>query len=81
MGCCKFNANVKNHISLTDNQIVLYWINNPQLQLQLKQWVRNRVIEISHLTEKENWYCVESIVLGTRKVVKRSDILGDSTWC
>ena len=73
---------VKNRVSLTDSQIVLYWINNPQLQL--KQWVRNRVIEINCLTQKENWFYVESrnmtADVGTRRGVKLSDILENSTW-
>ena len=33
---------IKNRVSLTDSQIVLYWINNPQLQL--KRWIRNRLL-------------------------------------
>ena len=73
---------VKNRVSLTDSQNVLYWINNPQLQL--KQWVRNRVIEINRLTQKQNWFYVESrnmtADVGTRRGVKLSDILKNSTW-
>ena len=45
---------ITNRPSLTDSQIVIYWINNSKLQL--KQWLRNRIIEIHRLTKRENWY-------------------------
>ena len=73
---------IKNRISLTDSQIVLYWINNSKLQL--KQWVRNRIIEINRLTDRENWYYIESknniTDLGTKKGAKLSDVSVDSVW-
>ena len=73
---------VKNRISLTDSQIVLFWINNRHSQL--KQWVRNRVIEINRLTKRENWYYIESdnmtADLGTRRGAELSDISENSSW-
>ena len=73
---------LKNRVKLTDSQIVMYWINNSQLQL--KQWVRNRVIEIHRLTKRENWFYVESknmtADLGTRKGAKISDVSENSRW-
>ena len=73
---------VVGEIFFTDSQIVLHWISNSQLQL--KQWVRNRIIEILRLTSKENWYYIESKFmladLGTRKGVKLSDISEESRW-
>ena len=59
---------IKNRVHLTDSQITLFWINNSKSQM--KQWVRNRVIEINRLTNRENWYYVSSenmTDIGTRK--------------
>ena len=39
---------IKCCVHLTDSQIALYWINNTKSQM--KQWIRNRVIEINRLT-------------------------------
>ena len=36
---------IKNRISLIDSQIALFWISN--CRSQMKQWVRNRLIEIN----------------------------------
>ena len=41
---------------LTDSQIALHWISNSDKPL--KQWVRNRVIEIRRFTIPEEWKCV-----------------------
>ena len=50
----------------------------------MKQWVRNRVVEINRLTNRENWFYVESgnmtAGLGTRKGAKPEDILEKSPW-
>jgi hypothetical protein len=69
-------------IKLTDSQVVLHWINNTKLAL--KQWIRNRVIEINRLTEPDNWEYVRSTNmiadLGTRKGAKIVDISENSLW-
>ena len=60
----------------------MYWINNVHSELNL--WVRNRVIEINRLTNRENWYHIGSqnmiADLGTRKGVTISDISDKSVW-
>ena len=73
---------IKNRLSLTDSQIVLFWINN--FKLELKQWVRSRIVEIHRLTKPENWYYIDSknniADLGPRKGNKISDVLDNSVW-
>ena len=73
---------IKNRVSLTDSQIVLFWINNTNSQL--KQWVRNRVIEINRLTKRENRFYIGSgnmtADLGTRKGAKIADVSENSSW-
>ena len=46
-------------LKLTDSQVTLHWLNNQELPL--KQWVRNRVVEILRFTDKINWYYVKGI--------------------
>ena len=48
----------KRCIKLTDGQVVLHWINNTDGVL--KQWVRNRVIEVNRLADKKLWRYVLS---------------------
>ena len=43
----------QNSTKLTDSQIALHWISNSNKPL--KQWVRNRVIEIRRFTMVEQW--------------------------
>ena len=73
---------IKSRVHLTDSQIVLFWLNNTKSHV--KQWVRNRVVEINRLTNKENWFYIESqnmtADLGTRKGVKIEDISENSSW-
>ena len=68
--------------SLTDSQIALYWISNSQLQL--KQWTRNRVIEINRLTSQKGWFYIETkdmtADIGTRKGAEITDVLENSRW-
>ena len=68
--------------SLTDSQIVLFWISN--LQLRLKKWPRNRVISIHRLTNFKDWFYIDgqfmTADLGTRKGAKLSDVSEDSKW-
>ena len=50
----------------------------------MKQWVRNRVIEINRLTKQENWYYVNSenmtADIGTRKGATLKDVSENSLW-
>ena len=73
---------VKSRCHLTDSQITLFWINNTKSEM--KQWVRNRVIEINRLTSRENWFYIETANmtadLGTRKGVNIEDISDNSLW-
>ena len=61
---------------------MLHWINNTKLAM--KQWMRNRVIEIHRLTNCENWRHVKSdemiADLGTRKGTKIEEVYEDSEW-
>ena len=73
------------HISclkLTDSQVVLHWINDTEGAV--KQWVRNRVIEINRLADKSLWRYVQSksmiADLGTRMGARIEDIKDDSVW-
>ena len=66
----------------TDSQVALSWISNEQLRL--KQWTRNRVIEINRLTDKNEWKYIESKNMmadfGTRRGAKLEDVLDESSW-
>ena len=44
-----FQDNHKGSVKLSDSQVTLYWINNEKKPL--KQWVRNRVVEINRFTQ------------------------------
>ena len=67
---------------LTDSQIVLYWISNDERPL--KQWVRNRVIEIRRFTSPDQWYYVQSknmiADIGTRKGTTLEEVNQSSIW-
>ena len=43
---------------LTDSQVTLHWINNQELPL--KQWPRNRVVDILRFTQADQWKYVKS---------------------
>ena len=72
----------KKCIKLTGSQIVLHWISNSKLTM--KQWVRNRIIEINRLTAPDDWRYVKSsdmiADLGTRKGASMEDVLESSLW-
>ena len=75
----------KNHqccYKLTDSQIVLHWISNEEKPL--KQWVRNRVLEIRRFTLLNEWKYVDSknmiADIGTRKGTKLKDVDQASQW-
>ena len=67
---------------LTDSQIALHWVSSSNKPL--KQWARNRVIEIRRFTLPEQWKYVRSkdmiADLGTRKGVKNEQVDQDSVW-
>ena len=67
---------------LTDSQVVLHWLNCTKSAL--KMWVRNRVVEISRLTDRKDWYYIASkdmiADLGTRKGAKIEDVGPNSSW-
>ena len=62
--------------------MVLYWIQNKEKAL--KQWVRNRVVEIGRFTDSSQWYHVHSADLvadiGTRRGAKLKDVNTESVW-
>ena len=72
----------KSSTKLTDSQIALHWISNDEKPL--KQWVRNRVLEIHRFTNRDQWFYVQSdqnvADLGTRRGVTLNDINQTSTW-
>ena len=72
----------KRAIKLCDSQIALHWINSNDLPL--KQWVRNRVLEIRRHTNLQDWFYVRSkdmiADIGTRRVTNLGDVNQDSTW-
>ena len=53
-----FKNYYKLSFKFTDSQISLFWITNDQKPL--KQWVRNRVIEIQRFTTNDQWFYVQS---------------------
>ena len=67
---------------LTDSQIVLHWISNEDIPL--KQWVRNRVLEIRRFTKLEEWKYIDTknmiADIGTRRGTTLKEIKQDSLW-
>ena len=72
----------KQAVKFTDSQISLHWISNDEKPL--KQWTRNRVIEIQRFTKKEQWMYVQSndmiADIGTRKGATLHDVDQNSIW-
>ena len=72
----------KECIKLTDSQIALNWISNTRTPL--KQWVRNKVVEINRLADRTLWKYVQSkdmlSDLGMRKGASISKISSSSCW-
>ena len=66
----------------TDSQVTMHWLHNQELQL--KQWTRNRVVEILRFTKISNWKYVRShdmpADIGTRQGSSIKDISTDSVW-
>ena len=67
---------------MTDSQIVLHWISNEDKPL--KQWVRNRVLEIKRFTQLEDWKYIDTrnmiADIGTRRGTTLEDVKQDSLW-
>ena len=59
----------KESLKLTDSQLALHWISNTKNPL--KQWVRNKVVEINRLADRSLWKYIRSkdmvADIGTRK--------------
>ena len=72
----------KSRIKLTDSQVTLHWLHNQELHL--KQWVRNRVVEILRFTKPSEWFYIPGkdmpADIGTRKGITLSDISVESIW-
>ena len=51
-------SSYKKAVKLTDSQIVLHWINNDAITL--KQWVRNRVVDIRRFTDPSDWQYINT---------------------
>lgn len=72
----------KDHLKITDSEIVLYWLVNHEKPL--KQWTRNRVVEILRFTSTSDWRHVDSSNMiadkGTRRGVKVEEVGKDSVW-
>ena len=68
-------------LKITDSQIVLHWIHNSSLPL--KQWTRNRVVEILRFTDTGQWKFVQSsdmiADIGTRPGASIADVSLGST--
>ena len=72
----------KGCLKLSDSQVVLHWINSTKSELKLL--VRNRVIEINRLTNRDNWRYISTkdmiADMGTRKGTKIREVWKDSEW-
>ena len=72
----------KSSVKLTDSQIVLHWLHNENKQL--KQWTRNRVIEIHRFADKRLWRYISNTDMiadiGTWKGATLKDISAKSVW-
>ena len=72
----------KSSVKLADSQIVLHWLHNENKQL--KQWTRNRVIEIHRFADKSlRRYISSTDVIAdssTRRGATLKDISAESAW-
>ena len=74
----------KSSVKLADSQIVLHWLHNENKQL--KQWTRNRVIEIHRFADKSLWRYISSTDsdmmadIGTQRGAILKDISAESVW-
>ena len=69
-------------LKLTDSQVTMHWLNNQELAL--KQWIRNRVVEILRFTRALEWKYVKTTDmpadLGTRRGASIKDVNMESVW-
>jgi len=76
------NDSHKRSIKITDSQIVLHWLNNDEIAL--KQWVRNRVLEVRRYTDPSIWRYINTsnmlADIGTRRGAKLADVDQNSLW-
>ena len=67
---------------MSDSQVTLHWTNNQKEPL--KQWVRNKVVEINRLTQPKDWMFVrnEDMIadIGTRRIPDFHVVGKDSVW-
>lgn len=72
----------KRRMMFSDSQVALHWFTNDSRVL--KQWVRNRCIEVRRLSDLTSWRFVRSehniADIGTRRCVSMEVISSDSTW-
>ena len=70
------------YLKLYGSQVVLHWIHSTKTELKLL--VRNRVIEINRLTNKDDWRYIAShencADLGTQKITNVNKVATDSVW-
>ena len=75
----KFNITSQ---KFTDSQVTIHWLNNQELQL--KQWTRNRVVEIMRFTDVSSWKYVPTTEMpadiGTRHGSNVKDVMMGSIW-
>ena len=69
-------------VKLIDSQVSLFWISNTKNPL--KQWVRNKVVDITRLTDRSSWMYIRSedniADMGTRKGATIPDVSSESRW-
>ena len=53
-----FQDNHEGSVKLSDSEVTFHWINNQKKPV--KQWVRNRVVEIHRFTQSKDWMFVRS---------------------
>ena len=77
-----FQNNHKEKVRSCDSQVTLFWINNQDKPV--KQWVRNRVVEINRFTQTSEWMFVHSqdmiSNMGKQRVNNLELVNQDSTW-
>ena len=72
----------KGSVKFTDSQIVLFWLTNDSRAL--KQWIRNRVIEILRWCSVSSWFYLRSADMiadiATRRCSSVQDVDQNSIW-
>ena len=73
---------LKASVKLTDSQVTLFWISDTRNPL--KQWTRNKAVEIDRLAPRKDWFYIRSADniadMGTRKGASIADISDGSHW-